>query len=61
MPTEMFAPGVTRLCCSCEKQNEVDLLCTVGIFPDKSEVGDVYHIVEAMKYDQLTRWLSFSM
>ncbi len=34
-----------------EKQNDVDLLCTIGIFPDKSEIGDVYHIVEAINYD----------
>jgi hypothetical protein len=37
----------------CEKQNEVDLLCTMGIFPDHSVIGDVFHIVEAIKYDNI--------
>ena len=35
----------------CEKQDTTTLNFTLGIFPDRPTVGTVYHVVEAMKYD----------
>ena len=35
----------------CEKVDEVSLDFRIGIFPDRPEVGSLFHIVEAMSYD----------
>ncbi len=37
----------------CEKQDETTLNFTIACFPSRPAEGDLYHIVEAMKYDTL--------
>jgi hypothetical protein len=37
----------------CEKQDETTLNFTIACYPSRPAVGDVYRIVEAMKYDTL--------
>jgi hypothetical protein len=38
----------------CEKQDETSLNFTIGLYPDRGPVDSVYHIIEAMKYDDYT-------